>query len=412
MNLLETKKNEYSLYVIHLLTPQILNGLNFLYEESKKLSNPESVLKMFQKLLKKIPEWNDNMLSQEVNRIMVSINDTNNLEDLIRAVVKSQIIILSYNPLSDVTPYIERSYYNDISIDKFIKNIYVNCAREFWIQPNLFYHNLESIKLQKNQKEILNIIKCCIDDAFRSLIPINFVLNNFLNTDMDYVTHQIKQQQKQQQTQVQQENNQNDLNNIDELIPYQQPSLNQQQQPLLNQQQQPLINQQQQPLINQQQPLINQQQQPGLQINEQNKDDYIKELLEKKDEEQKGGKKSSSSSSSTSSLSKKSKTSSSDTRRSRKQHSESSSTSSVMKGGDNSSMDTREQIMNIINKNNVSTVNKYSETSESTTYKKKYETSETYNAGNNNENCIEVFTNDVRREKNKNHKILSSYLNM
>ena len=46
----------------------ILN-LTSIYNKANEISNGENVLKIFQSFLKRIPKWNDELLSQEINRI-------------------------------------------------------------------------------------------------------------------------------------------------------------------------------------------------------------------------------------------------------------------------------------------------------------------------------------------------------
>ena len=58
MNILVDAKNEYTIRIINILSPMILEGLNSIYEQSKQVSTGENVLKIFQSFLKRIPKWN------------------------------------------------------------------------------------------------------------------------------------------------------------------------------------------------------------------------------------------------------------------------------------------------------------------------------------------------------------------
>ena len=63
-------KQEYTTYLISILTPSIYNGFKDIYEQSKKIHNANSVFKNFQILLSNVPQWNNYLLEKEVNHII------------------------------------------------------------------------------------------------------------------------------------------------------------------------------------------------------------------------------------------------------------------------------------------------------------------------------------------------------
>ena len=75
---------------------------------------------------------------------------------------------------------VSKEFYNDINLDKFIHNLYSECARTFWDCPYLFDTNTNSIEIKKNQKEIENIINNCIDVTIKMMLPINLMINSIL----------------------------------------------------------------------------------------------------------------------------------------------------------------------------------------------------------------------------------------
>ena len=65
MNVLVDAKNEYTIRIINILSPLILEGLTSIYNKAKEISTGENVLKIFQSFLKRIPKWNDEILNSE-----------------------------------------------------------------------------------------------------------------------------------------------------------------------------------------------------------------------------------------------------------------------------------------------------------------------------------------------------------
>ena len=89
--LLEVKQ-EYTKQLSNLLVPVIYEGLNSIYKEAKK-NNKDSPMKMFQILLSRIPNWNQNIIIGEYNRI-VHQTQCDWINDLITAVFISYAKIL------------------------------------------------------------------------------------------------------------------------------------------------------------------------------------------------------------------------------------------------------------------------------------------------------------------------------
>lgn len=179
MNIYVEKKNEFTINIINILYPLINEGINTIYNKAKEVSKKENVLKMFQTFLKRIPKWQDETLTLEINRIKTNCTDFDLLNNLIKAAIKSNITILTYSPYKNNK--INPEFYNKFDFKKFIHNIYIEIARELWNNPYLYYHCYEPIELKKNQRESQIIIKNCIEESIRKLLPLKFILNTYLD---------------------------------------------------------------------------------------------------------------------------------------------------------------------------------------------------------------------------------------
>ena len=72
MNFLVETKNEYTIQLINILTPHLYEGFESIYNESKKIikkGEEKKILKAFQQFIKRIPNWNNNLIENETVRI-------------------------------------------------------------------------------------------------------------------------------------------------------------------------------------------------------------------------------------------------------------------------------------------------------------------------------------------------------
>ena len=153
--LVETKK-EYTIQLANLIFFKIYEGFNSLYKKSIEKTSEEEVLKNFQKALKKVPKWDQNLIDNETTRICIDNYEI--IENLLKAIVKSNMMMLTYDPRSK-NNRIDMTKYDNIKVNKLIHQVYVECAREIFNNPFLFYHKYNPLELKRNQRDIFKIIK-------------------------------------------------------------------------------------------------------------------------------------------------------------------------------------------------------------------------------------------------------------
>ena len=97
-NVLVDAKTEYTKQLVQMLKTNIYQGIKSIFDDAKEYcvnnSQPKNILKHFQVLLSHIPKWNQEIIDEETNRIMVQSN-CDWLEDLITAVFVSHTRILT-----------------------------------------------------------------------------------------------------------------------------------------------------------------------------------------------------------------------------------------------------------------------------------------------------------------------------
>ena len=182
--LVETKK-EYTIHLVNSLAPLIYEGISSIYEDAKNNANGGEELKLFQSLLRKIPSWNNHLIEQETNRIIKLSQKGDIIEDLIKAVIKSNIMILTNTPPEKKD---NLRIKHDITSEKFIHNSYIEVARNIFQNPYLFYHKYDSYQLKKNQRESTDIIKKSVEQSIRKLLPMNVILQNYLGSTFNNQT--------------------------------------------------------------------------------------------------------------------------------------------------------------------------------------------------------------------------------
>ena len=184
-------KNEYTMHLIKLLTPSIFEGIQSIYNKAVELSET-NILKDFQILLESIPSWNRRTIDNETNRIILSTKPY--LKDLVKATIKANIILLMYNPLvenSNINP----ALYEHININDFIHILYIECARELYNNPYLFYHKFKPLEIKRNQRDIIQLIKESIQNAIRKILPIQSILNTYLSSKNQKIDANITQEE-------------------------------------------------------------------------------------------------------------------------------------------------------------------------------------------------------------------------
>ena len=182
-------KVEYTAQLIDILYPHMFDGVKSIYDESKLLyrsRNKTPVLLIFRELLEKVPIWNNEIIESECSRITNNSN-CDYIDDLITAVFISHTKILtsigpnqSFNKINVTIP----------KCSTFIHKSYINTARELWKNPYLLNESVPGHEFQKNNKEIENIIKTCIENTIRNLLPIKEILKEHLEGETDSILNQ------------------------------------------------------------------------------------------------------------------------------------------------------------------------------------------------------------------------------
>jgi hypothetical protein len=178
-------KNEWCARLTNTLTPCVIEGLRSIFTEAYDvcLENSEETkyLMTFQNFLNNIPKWSSEIVENEKQRIITS-SACNYLEDLITCVHITQLKALT----STRVGLKQKKINIDIpDLHKFIHKTYINVARKVYVNIYLFEKNLKPLQVQKNNRELEIIIKECILNTIRESIPIEHILQMYLDETLE-----------------------------------------------------------------------------------------------------------------------------------------------------------------------------------------------------------------------------------
>ncbi len=189
-SMIEAKK-EYTSQLQQILSPRIYERFKFIFDGTieiikKELSmnhiQNESVVKIFQKQLVSIKDWNESSIIEEYERVKHR-SKCNYLDKLIKAV-----IIANMKILSTIQYGAKRKSKIQVHIPTpthFIHKCYIECAKEIYKNPYIFdmSTSLSSKEKHQNLRDSLILIDNGIHSAIRQLLPISDLLEQNFNSD-------------------------------------------------------------------------------------------------------------------------------------------------------------------------------------------------------------------------------------
>ena len=174
VNVLNVAKDEYTKQLNSILAPLIMEGIESIYNDSKKVENENDVIHNFQLLLKEVPHWNTHIISTECERIN-KVCDW--MHDLVTAVFVTNVKILTSVKIVNKSKQFKLKMPN---FDTFIHAVYIEVARFFFHNPFLLYEYDRITKRNKNKKEGLRNIQNCVEETIRVLLPVQHILKEYM----------------------------------------------------------------------------------------------------------------------------------------------------------------------------------------------------------------------------------------
>ena len=155
-----------------LLIPHVSEGFWSIQSSATEIcirnETPDQVIRTFQNMLTKIPEWSDLTLSTEVERIQ-KVTKCPYLDDLVMGVFISYMKAFAslHQSSSDISIDFDRP-----TLSKFIHELYVQSARKLWQVAYLFKTSGLASEVQARQRqEVETIINQSLEQVIRGFLP-------------------------------------------------------------------------------------------------------------------------------------------------------------------------------------------------------------------------------------------------
>lgn len=192
-------KHDYTKFLTNIITPFIYEGMKSVYiyavgghneyvEAGKydpEITSP-GILKLFQLSLKEIPILNNNTIENETNRIKAGSKCAPWFDQLVKATIKSHIVLYTFTNPNKIPHILKEKHHEKIDVKDFVHKCYIESARSIYNNPELFWHELPTMKIKKNQILIIKLIRKAIEEAIKKCLPMELVLNEYLSNDYLY----------------------------------------------------------------------------------------------------------------------------------------------------------------------------------------------------------------------------------
>lgn len=189
-------KEIYTDYLIGAVAPTLYHGFKQIYRDAQEMENDyiegekinpkvknPGVLKIFQYYVIGIEKWSDSMAEMETQRVRNDSGCADIFDDLIKAVIKSHILVLTYSASDKTCKIINEKLHEKIEPNYFIHSCYVECGRIFIDHPTLFYHDFSNLVLKENERKIYQLIKIGIKNGIKRVLPMRKILTEYLSKD-------------------------------------------------------------------------------------------------------------------------------------------------------------------------------------------------------------------------------------
>lgn len=177
-------KGEYTHQLCVFLLPTLESYfLNLLQQAKEQAPTPDLTILKFQEFLESIPDWNQDKVQRETEKIQKDCS-CDYLEELLTAVFIAHTKVLSAIRLTTKQKKLQITI---PKLEHFLHRVLSDCARSLWTNSFLFESSClkekNSIMIQKDLRNVARLLQEAILQAIRGLLPVKSILREYLHDD-------------------------------------------------------------------------------------------------------------------------------------------------------------------------------------------------------------------------------------
>ena len=182
---LRESKNEWSCYLVDILTPLVVQGIRSIFQQSYKMCQEKNeinkYLMTFQNLLSLVSKWNSTTIEEERKRI-VENSGCSYLEELIVCVHIIHLKVMTHIRVGNKQKKVDISL---PKLDDFVHKTYIHVARRIYKNVYLFEMGIDSLTQQKYNREVEIIVQESILATVRDSIPKEQIIRAFMDESLE-----------------------------------------------------------------------------------------------------------------------------------------------------------------------------------------------------------------------------------
>lgn len=199
----EFAKTHLREHLAELIVSPIAEGFWSISSSARELcernKTPDQVLRTFQNMLTKVPEWSDATLNTEVERIQ-KVTKCTYLDDLLMGVfiayMKSFASLHYRGGSTEIKVDFDRP-----SLAKFVHELYKHSARKLWQVAYLF--KIEGVRSEdqaRNRQEVETTIGKCLEEVIRSFLPWSAITKKYFSEPEEDIVKEVEPAEEEEKT--------------------------------------------------------------------------------------------------------------------------------------------------------------------------------------------------------------------
>ena len=184
-------KIHYTRELIEKCKPIFRQGIRYIFSHAKKNTTlMKHLLKNFQEMLEKIPNWNSLIIQKEFSRFKINSN-CQWLDKLIKAAFLAEFKIAAQNII------LEDNFKLDIPKSQdFIHFCYIEIARDIWAKPQICFDGYSNELRKLYEIELDSIIQHSIMKVIKNMLPLEKLVTDYLKNVEDEVMYNSDEDEK------------------------------------------------------------------------------------------------------------------------------------------------------------------------------------------------------------------------